>query len=120
SCRERPEQFPPSARSRGAIAPIIPPPRTPMRPRKYLINTLVGAAAVLAAGVHFIPGADKPGPIMTAAKAIMSGRVVATSAVADKGGIGAEVKEAVAAFSSVVQPLSRPEALDDAFRSYFA
>jgi len=98
-----------------------------MRPRKYLINTLVGAAAVLAAGVHFIPGADKPGPIMTAAKAIMSGRVdsasgsvVATSAVADKGGIGAEVKEAVAAFSSVVQPLSRPEALDDAFRSYFA
>lgn len=98
-----------------------------MRPRKYLINALVGAAAVLAAGVHFIPGTDKPGPIMTAAKAIVSGRVdsaagsvVATTAAADKNGVAAEVKEALSAFSSVVQPLSRPEALDDAFRSYFA
>ncbi|HWH50240.1 MAG TPA: murein L,D-transpeptidase catalytic domain family protein [Gemmatimonadaceae bacterium] len=98
-----------------------------MRSRKFLINTLIGVAGVLFVGAQFVPGADKTGPIMTAAQAIVSGRVdsaagsvVATSAGPDKGGVGAEVKVAVAAFSSVVGPLSRPEALDDAFRSYFA
>jgi L,D-transpeptidase-like protein len=98
-----------------------------MRPRKYLINTLVGVAAVLFVGVRFIPGTDKPGPVMTAAKALVSGavdsaagNVVATSSAGDKGGLSAEVREALTAFSSVGHSLSRPEALDDAFRSYFA
>ena len=98
-----------------------------MRPRKYLVNALIGGAAVLFVGAHFVPGADKPGPVMTAAKAIVSGKVdsaagtvSASSAEAEKGGVATEVKEALAALSSAVGPLSRPEALDDAFRSYFA
>ena len=98
-----------------------------MRQRKYLINALIASAAVLFVGVRFIPGADKPGPVMTAAQAIVTGKtdsaagsVVAASAGAVKGGVAAEVKEAVAAFSSIAGHLSRPEALDDAFRSYFA
>jgi hypothetical protein len=98
-----------------------------MRPRKNLINALIGVAGVLFVGAQFVPGADTPGPVTTAAQAIVSGRVdssagivTAASAGPEKGGVAAEVKVAVAAFSSMVRPLSRPEALEDAFRSYFA
>lgn len=99
-----------------------------MRPRKYLSNALVGVAAVLVAGTHFIPGADKPGPVMTAARALVTGTAdsaagsVATAGVSGPAtsGVAADVKAAVAAFSSVAGQLSQPQALDDAFRSYFA
>jgi hypothetical protein len=98
-----------------------------MRPRKNLINALIGVAGVLFVGAQFVPGAHTPGPVTTAAQAIVSGRVdssagiiTAASAAPEKDGVAAQVKVAVAAFSSMVRPLSRPEALEDAFRSYFA
>jgi hypothetical protein len=101
-----------------------------MRHRSYVNNALIAGAAVLFAGARFVPGADKPGPIMTAATAIVTGRTsssAATSATAnasahnaDAASISAEVTTALAAFSKTVGPLSQPQALDDAFRSYFA
>ena len=101
-----------------------------MRHRSFVNNALIAGAAVLFASARFVPGADKPGPIVTAATAIITGRTdssvakaTATANASNNGAAGsvsAEVSSALAAFSKAVGPLSRPEALDDAFRGYFA
>jgi hypothetical protein len=85
-------------------------------------NVLIGATAALFAGSRFVPGADKPGPVLTAATEIVTGKPATAapdSAVALAGSaVAAEV--AVNALASLVRPLSHPNALQDAFKSYFA
>lgn len=94
-----------------------------MRLNKYMQNVLIGGAAALIAGAHFIPGTDKDGPVMAAATAIVTGKPAADSAVLASSTANAaslETSTALAAFSALVRPLSSPVALQDAFHSYFA
>jgi hypothetical protein len=94
-----------------------------MRPPKYLQNVLVGASALLFAGAQFVPHQEQSGPVLNAAVSLVSAKPVAT----DSGGVAGAAstiatvtKSALDAFAGVVRPLSRPQALGDAFRSYFA
>lgn len=94
-----------------------------MRPPKYLQNVLVGASALLFAGAHFVPSNEPDGAVLTAAVSFVGG--TPTSHVAEKVGganerIATFTKAALSAVSGAVRPLSRPQALEDAFRSYFA
>jgi hypothetical protein len=93
-----------------------------VRPPKYLQNVLVGATALLFAGAHFVPDQKDSGPVLNAAVALVSRPEPTTSAsTGSKAGAVAEVtKAALAAFTGVVRPLSRPEALENAFHGYFA
>jgi hypothetical protein len=84
---------------------------------------LVGSAAVLSVAARHLPRAAKHGPVGTAVTATMTtsssaGRVSAPTA-APANEVAGEVKAALDAFSATVRPLSSPQALDDAFRSYF-
>lgn len=95
-----------------------------MRPPKYLQNVLVGASALVFAGAEFVAGHDEPknGPVLTAAIAAVSAKpasAVPALTTADNP-VETVTKAAVEAFNGVVRPLSRPEALETAFHSYFA
>jgi hypothetical protein len=96
-----------------------------------LQNVLIGSAAALIVAARFVPGADKPGPVATAAAAIVTAKpataapttpaATASAAVpAAPTGITAELKAALDAFTGVVHPLSSPNALQDAFKAYYA
>jgi hypothetical protein len=93
-----------------------------MRFPKYLPNVLIGATAVVLVGSHVVPGANQPGPVMTAATSFISGSHLSdTSAVAEDGGaVSLMTQTALAAFTGSVRKLSHPQALEDAFKSYFA
>jgi hypothetical protein len=93
-----------------------------MRSRKYSQNVLIGAIAVAFAGAKFVPGADQSGPVLTAATAIVAGTPAAPRPAADPepAGVASLTKTALSALSGSVKELSRPEALEDAFHSYFA
>ncbi|HET7189576.1 MAG TPA: murein L,D-transpeptidase catalytic domain family protein [Gemmatimonadaceae bacterium] len=92
-----------------------------MRPPKYLQNVLVGASALLFAGAHFAPNREQNGPVLTAAVTFVSPKP-AESAMSTKGTgtVATVTKAALDAFAGAVRPLSRPQALETAFRSYFA
>jgi hypothetical protein len=92
-----------------------------MRPPRYLQNVLIGASALLFAGAHFLPGGGQNGPVLNAAVSFVS-KPAASAASSDRasGPVAAVAKAALDAFAGAVRPLSRPEALEDAFRSYFA
>ena len=98
-----------------------------MAPGRYLQNVLVGAAAVVFAGALFAPGRDASGtPVGAADSAVVNGAPDSTVSAASVGGtmsanvLASETRAALSAFASVVRPLSHPQALTDAFRSYFA
>jgi hypothetical protein len=89
---------------------------------RYL-NVLAGASALLLVGAHFVPGTDQSGPVLNAAVSFVAPKPGATDSSRTSGtasGIAAVTKAALEAFTGTVRPLSRPEALEDAFRSYFA
>jgi hypothetical protein len=88
-----------------------------MRPSKYLQNVLLGASALLFAGAEFKAEPNESGPVLTAAVAFVSPKADSSSPT---GTIASVTKATLDAFTGVVRPLSRPEALEDAFRSYFA
>jgi hypothetical protein len=88
-----------------------------MRPPKYLQNVLVGASALLFAGSHFAPDRDRNGPVLAAAVTFVSPKPSTTPSAA---AVATVTKAALEAFAGVVRPLSRPQALETAFRSYFA
>jgi hypothetical protein len=96
-----------------------------MRTSAILQNALLGASALLVAGAHFASDRDHRGPVLDAAVSFLDGSKetnaanVADSAVASDGLAGL-TRSAIAAFTGAVKPLSRPEALESAFRSYFA
>jgi hypothetical protein len=95
---------------------------------KYLQNVLVGAAAVVVAGALFAPGRDSSGPVLTAATSFVTGTSTATkdsvltsaSTMSSSNALATETKVALSAFATAVRPLSHPQALADAFRSYFS
>src|SRR5512142_871365 len=92
-----------------------------MRRPKHHETALIAAAAVLVTGARMVPGSERQGPVTNAMVAIATRPLVNDPAVATKAtGVEAATEEALAALSAVVKPLSRPEALEDAFRSYFA
>ncbi|HEY4305046.1 MAG TPA: murein L,D-transpeptidase catalytic domain family protein [Gemmatimonadaceae bacterium] len=94
-----------------------------MRFPKYLPNVLIGATAVVLVGSRFVPGANQPGPVVTAATSFITGdKSHETSAVASEGtgAVSLLTQTALAAFTGSVTKLSHPQALEDAFKSYFA
>jgi hypothetical protein len=93
-----------------------------MRPPKYLQNVLVGGTALLFASAHFVPDQKQSGPVLDAAVSFVARPATPTSATM-KGAtnaLAAITKAALDAFTGMVRPLSRPQALESAFRSYFA
>ena len=96
-----------------------------MRPAVILQNALLASSALLIAGAHFAPDRDHTGPVLQAAVSFAGGDVdLSSTTVADStervSSLTALTRSALAAFAGVVKPLSRPEALESAFRSYFA
>jgi hypothetical protein len=100
-----------------------------MHSRKYLQNILVGATAVLFVGARFA-GQNESGPVLTRATALVNGDSAFVTApdfdsLSPSGTLGAdgelteEAKTALDVFSGIVRNLSHPNALEDAFRSYF-
>jgi hypothetical protein len=94
-----------------------------MRPAISLQNVLVGVSAALLAGGFLMPDHDHSGPVLSAAVAIVNPKADTTkvsSEPAPVSAVAAVTSAALEAFASAVRPLSRPQALGDAFRSYFA
>jgi hypothetical protein len=100
-----------------------------MARRKILSNLLIGGTAVLFGGAKLIPGANKPGPVLTAATAVVTGNVTPDSTAAamkssatdaPKSSVAMEIENAVSALAPKVAKLSSPAALQDAFKAYFA
>lgn len=86
-------------------------------------NVLLGGTALVFAGAHVVPGADHSGRVLNAAVSFVTAKpVTITSATAASatGAVATVTRAALDAFAGTVRPLSRPEALEDAFRSYFA
>jgi hypothetical protein len=93
-----------------------------VRPPKYLQNLLVGGSALIFAGAQFVPSHDQSGPVLTAAVNFVSAEPVAASSARSSaaGTVAVVTKAALEAFTGTVRPLSRSNALEDAFKSYFA
>ncbi|HEX4682806.1 MAG TPA: murein L,D-transpeptidase catalytic domain family protein [Gemmatimonadaceae bacterium] len=92
-----------------------------MARRKLFSNLLIGGTAVLFGGTRLFPSADKPGPVLTAATAIVTGNVKAAPAVAaPKSSMAMETDNALKILSPLVTRLSSASALEDAFKAYFA
>lgn len=87
-----------------------------MRPPRYLQNVLLCASGLLFAGARFTDTPQQDGPVLTAAVDF----VTAAPASSSSGETAALTRSALDAFRSAVRPLSRPEALTSAFKSYFA
>jgi len=100
-----------------------------MRLPSTLQQVILGASALVFAGATVMPRRTESRPVVDAAvsfvgantanlRAAMPGATVVTpspdSAIAD------ETNSALEALASAVRPLSHPDALKDAFRSYFA
>lgn len=93
-----------------------------MYPAKYIRSALVASTAALFVGTQFLPAHATNGPILTAATSILTGKSPTSSAVsaAAPGVVGTTTNAALAVLGSAVRPLSHPQALATAFRSYFA
>ena len=96
-----------------------------MKPAAIFQNALLGASALLIAGAHFAPKTDHNGPVLEAAVSFVGGARDSTPTTVagstdEVGAMASLARSAVAAFAGMVRPLSRPEALESAFRSYFA
>lgn len=93
-----------------------------MRPSRFLQNVLVAASALLFAGAQFTPNTDGSGPVLTAAVSFVSGArdSTATPGGARSGTVAGVTRVALDALTGAVRPLSRPQALEKAFSSYFA
>src|SRR5687767_3922881 len=90
--------------------------------KKYLQSALIGSFATVYGSAHLVPGAGANGPILSSAISLVSGKST-TSDTAETDAPTprpSRVATALDAFQGVVRPLSRPRALEDAFRSYFA
>ena len=97
-----------------------------MAPGRYLQNVLIGAAAVVVAGALFAGDrSQQSGPALGDAAFIAAATVTTDSTASTRSSVPAnllatETKAALGALASAVRPLSHPQALADAFRSYFA
>jgi len=97
-----------------------------MRKGFLIQNVLLGASALVIVGSQLMPERDHTGPVLNAAADFVKGvdsksPLVSSTVTATAGGeVEGVVQSAVNAFSGVVRGLSRPEALETAFKSYFA
>lgn len=92
-----------------------------MRPSGKLLNLLLGTSAALVVGAHFMPERQQSGPVLNAAVSFVGGEVSLPPLHPTKGGaLASATNSAIQALSGAVRPLSRPEALENAFHSYFA
>ena len=92
-----------------------------MQIAKYL-NVLAGASVIVYAGARVPPAHDASGPVLTAAVAFVAPKSASTDSTTGKAmsAVASVTRATLDAFTGVVRPLSRPEALENAFRSYFA
>lgn len=93
--------------------------------RTYWQNGLIGTVATLFGGALMLRAPEKPGPAMTVISSIAHGGPASAapslaSASHPSSDLNAHISAAVKALSSVVGPLSSPQALEDGFASYFA
>jgi L,D-transpeptidase catalytic domain len=92
-----------------------------MESARYLKNGITGFAALLFAGAHIVPGANRTGPVLTAATTLVArGHVPASAEKTSAALVSAQIDSAVHVLGTAVHPLSHPKALETAFRSYFA
>jgi hypothetical protein len=91
-----------------------------MQFKKYLVNGFIGATAMLFVGSRFIPGAEESGPVLSAAVEMVTKPIPMVDASGSANAVLVNTKKAVDAFASAIRPLSHPEALETAFKSYFA
>ncbi len=94
-----------------------------MRYPKHMQNLLIGAAAALVAGSFVVPGHDQSGPVLTAATAFVTGQPASTNstgAASPAAMVSTSTKSALTALAASVTKLSQPQALEDAFHSYYA
>ncbi len=88
---------------------------------RYLKNGITGFAAIIFAGAYVVPGANKTGPVLTAAtKFVAAPRKSASDERTSAAFLSARIDSAVRVLGVAVHPLSHPRALETAFRSYFA
>ena len=94
-----------------------------MQPSNTFLNVLIGATAVLFAGSRFLPSSDKQGPVLAAATAFVVGDQPAAAIAAAPSAtalVAAATRTALGAFDMEAGKLSHPQALANAFHSYFA
>lgn len=90
------------------------------RPSRYVQSALIGVTAVVFMGARLVPSHNTNGPVLVAATSFVTGRATPGSAASPDGIVATTTKTALSALATVVRPLSHPQALEDAFRSYFA
>ena len=83
------------------------------------LNVLAGASAAIFMGAQFTPRTAQAGTFLSAAATSTTTPDSSTKRNAASS-IASVTKSALEAFTGVVKPLSHPQALENAFRSYFA
>jgi len=95
-----------------------------MRLSPALQQVLLGASAIIIASSTMVSGRDESRPVVDAAVSIVGANTThlrsAVTATSPENEVGSATKSALDALESAVRPLSHPDALRDAFRSYFA
>jgi len=99
-----------------------------MRLSPALQQVLIGTSALVFAGSTVVTGRDESRPVVDAAVSIVGANTMhlrnAVTSTTPDASPGAEIasatRSALDALASSVRPLSHPDALKDAFRSYFA
>jgi L,D-transpeptidase-like protein len=95
-----------------------------MRLSPTLQQVLIGASAIIIASSTMVSGRDESRPVVDAAVSMIGANTThlrrAVSPTSPENEITSATRSAIAALESAVRPLSHPDALKDAFRSYFA
>jgi len=108
------------------IAPMAREEKRIVAPGRYLQNVLIGAAAVVVAGALFASDRVQSGPVIGDATSYIAAATTSADSTASAhvakstNTLAAQTKVALGVLGSAVRPLSHPQALADAFRSYFA
>jgi hypothetical protein len=92
--------------------------------RKHLQSALIGLGALLFTAAQVAPGRQQSGPVLTKTLSWLNeGRTDGRDSVASKRSspsLAIATRRAIDVLTRVIGPLSSPEALPDAIRSYFA
>ena len=98
-----------------------------MRSSRTVMNVFAGAVATVAVGARLVPGHENSGPILRSAEAFVaphrdSASITPSSltSASSMSSVANFTARAISAFSGSVRPLSRANALESAFRGYFA
>lgn len=95
-----------------------------MRLSPTLPQVLLGASAIIFASSTMVSGSDESRPVLDAAVRVVGANTMhlrdVVTGPSPAGDVARATKSALDAFASAVRPLSHPDALKDAFSSYFA